>query len=111
MVNSDFVNLIEKLLDLQWCIPALVSIFIYNPLLLTAFFQDCDVFEWVGAAFLSGPRRQQLLGQEAGRRVHEEDQRQPGRYQEDGKRIQGNNKLSQNNKNTVLGRAKSGKSS
>jgi hypothetical protein len=23
MVNSDVVNLIEKLLDLQWCIPAL----------------------------------------------------------------------------------------
>jgi hypothetical protein len=22
MVNSDFVNPIEKLLDLQWCIPA-----------------------------------------------------------------------------------------
>jgi hypothetical protein len=25
MVNSDFVSLIEKLLDLQWCIPALAS--------------------------------------------------------------------------------------
>jgi hypothetical protein len=24
MVNSDFVNLIEKLLDLRWCIPTLV---------------------------------------------------------------------------------------
>jgi hypothetical protein len=23
MVNSDFVNPVEKLLDLQWCIPAL----------------------------------------------------------------------------------------
>jgi hypothetical protein len=27
MVNSDFVNPIEKLLDLQWCIPALGKIF------------------------------------------------------------------------------------
>jgi hypothetical protein len=26
MVNSDFVNPIEKLLDLQWCIPALEEI-------------------------------------------------------------------------------------
>jgi hypothetical protein len=25
MVNSDFVNTIEKLLDLKWCIPALIS--------------------------------------------------------------------------------------
>jgi hypothetical protein len=29
MVNSDFVNPTEKLLDLQWCIPALESHFLY----------------------------------------------------------------------------------
>jgi hypothetical protein len=53
------------------------------------FMQDGDVFERAGASLLPGAGREQLLGQEAGRRLYEEDQRLPRGYQEDGEWIQG----------------------
>ena len=47
------------------------------------------MFERAGASLLLGAGREQLLGQEAGRRLHEEDQRLPRGYQKDGEWIQG----------------------